>query len=120
MARCINEKGQIKNIPDHLSEMPEYMRRHKLTLDNVDLLEPLKPLEEVNLVVKRVSHEIQEVVEVVDVEEVSNEANSDIDSEIEPTKELSKEDYWSMLDNQGIEYKKTYGIEKLKQLANGN
>ncbi len=34
--------------------------------------------------------------------------------------ELTKEEYWAILEEKGIEYKKTYGINKLKELTNAN
>lgn len=101
--RCLNEKGEVRFIPDHLASMPDYMRRHKLSLDNVEPQEPLKPLKEVNL---KVEEPISET-DVVSETSVEQEG---------PT----KEEYWAMLDAKGVEYKKTFGIAKLKELNDAN
>ena len=100
--RCLNEKGTVVFIPEKLAEMPDYMRRNKLVVDEIKPQEPLKPLTEVNLKVEKP----QEVVDdspIVEIEE-----------------ELTKEEYWAILEEKGIEYKKTYGINKLKELTNAN
>jgi hypothetical protein len=100
--RCLNEKGTVVFIPEKLAAMPDYMRRNKLVVDEIKPQEPLKPLTEVNLKVEKP----QEVVDdspIVEIEE-----------------ELTKEEYWAILDEKGIEYKKTYGINKLKELTNAN
>jgi hypothetical protein len=34
--------------------------------------------------------------------------------------EITKEEYWAMLDAKGVEYKKTFGIAKLKELNDAN
>jgi hypothetical protein len=100
--RCLNDKGTVVFIPAKLAAMPDYMRRNKLVVDEIKPQEPLKPLTEVNLKVEKP----QEVVDdspIVEIEE-----------------ELTKEEYWAILDEKGIEYKKTYGINKLKELTNAN
>jgi hypothetical protein len=102
--RCLNEKGEVRFIPDRLAAMPDYMRRHKLTLDTLEPLEQLKPLKEVVLEVE---------VEVPQEEVIATES-------LESTLELTKEEYWAMLDEKGVEYKKTYGIAKLKELNDAN
>lgn len=104
--RCLTEKGEVRFIPDHLASMPDYMRRHKLSLDNVEPQEPLKPLKEVNLVVETSISESNVVSEEV-IENTSVE-------------EITKEEYWAMLDAKGVEYKKTFGISKLKELNDAN
>lgn len=99
--RCLTEKGEVRFIPEKLASMPDYMRRHRLTLDSIEEQEPLRPLSEVNLEV---------VAPIEDVEKLD-----------EPTKsEFTKEDYWAMLDAKGVEYKKTFGITKLKELNDAN
>lgn len=106
--RCLNDKGVVVFIPTHLAEMPDYMRKNKLTIDEIKPQEPLKPLSEVNL-------EVEKPKEVVD--------DSPIAEFVEPTEEsveFTKEQYWAILEGKGIEYKKTYGINKLKELANAN
>lgn len=100
--RCLNEKGTVVFIPEKLAAMPDYMRRNRLVVDEIKPQEPLKPLSEVNLKVEKP----QEVVDDSPIVEVSAE--------------LTKEEYWAILDEKGIEYKKTYGINKLKELANAN
>ena len=100
--RCLNDKGTVVFIPEKLAAMPDYMRRNKLVIDEIKPQEPLKSLTEVNL-------KVEKPQEVVD--------NSPI---VEITEELTKEEYWAILDKKGIEYKKTYGINKLKELANAN
>jgi hypothetical protein len=100
--RCLNEKGTVVFIPEKLAAMPDYMRRNRLVIDEIKPQEPLKPLSEVNLKVEKP----QEVVDDSPIVEVSAE--------------LTKEEYWAILDEKGIEYKKTYGINKLKELANAN
>ena len=111
--RCLNEKGEVRFIPDQLAAMPDYMRRHKLTLDTLEPLEPLKPLKEVVLKVE-VEVPQEEVIATESLESASNEISQ------EESKEVSKEEYWAMLDAKGVEYKKTYGIAKLKELNDAN
>jgi len=101
--RCLNDKGTVVFIPEKLAAMPDYMRRNKLVIDEIKPQEPLKPLAEVNLKVEKP----QEVVDDSPIVEVE-------------TDELTKEQYWAILEEKGIEYKKTYGINKLKELANAN
>lgn len=103
--RCLNDKGVVVFIPTHLAQMPDYMRRNKLVVDEIKPQEPLKPLSEVNL-------EVEKPQEVVD--------NSPIVEVLAEDVELTKEEYWAILDEKGIEYKKTYGINKLKELTNAN
>jgi transposase len=103
--RCLNDKGVVVFIPTHLAQMPDYMRKNKLTIDEIKPQEPLKPLSEVNL-------EVEKPQEVVD--------NSPIVEVLAEDVELTKEEYWAILDEKGIEYKKTYGINKLKELTNAN
>jgi hypothetical protein len=100
--RCLNEKGTVVFIPEKLVAMPDYMRRNKLVVDEIKPQEPLKPLSQVNL-------EVEKPQEVVDDSPI-----------VEIEEELTKEEYWAILDEKGIEYKKTYGINKLKELANAN
>jgi hypothetical protein len=103
--RCLNEKGEIRFIPDKLAGMPDYMRRHNLTQDNVETQEPLKPLKEANL-----------IVEPINENQVSSEGIVDMT----PQDEITKEEYWAMLDTKGVEYKKTYGVAKLKEINDAN
>ena len=103
--RCLNEKGTVVFIPEKLAAMPDYMRRNKLVIDEIKPQEELKPLIEVNLKVEKP----QEVVDDSPIVEILAE-------EVE----LTKEEYWAILDEKGIEYKKTYGINKLKELTNAN
>jgi hypothetical protein len=103
--RCLNAKGEIRFIPDKLAGMPDYMRRHNLTIDNVEAQEPLKPLKEVNL-----------IVEPINENQVSSESIGDMTPQIE----ITKEEYWAMLDTKGVDYKKTFGIAKLKELNDAN
>lgn len=105
--RCLNAKGEIRFIPDKLAGMPDYMRRHNLTIDNVETQEPLKPLKEVNLIVEKINEN-----------QVSSESIVDMTPEI--NYEITKEEYWAMLDAKGVEYKKTFGITKLKELNDAN
>jgi hypothetical protein len=100
--RCLNEKGTVVFIPEKLAAMPDYMRRNKLVIDEIKPQEEFKPLTEVNL-------KVEKPQEVVDDSPI-----------VEITEELTKEEYWAILDEKGIEYKKTYGINKLKELANAN
>jgi len=100
--RCLNEKGTVVFIPEKLVAMPDYMRRNKLVVDEIKPQEPLKPLSKVNL-------EVEKPQEVVDDSPI-----------VEIEEELTKEEYWAILDAKGIEYKKTYGINKLKELTNAN
>jgi len=100
--RCLNEKGTVVFIPEKLVAMPDYMRRNKLVVDEIKPQEPLKPLSQVNL-------EVEKPQEVVDDSPI-----------VEIEEELTKEEYWAILDEKGIEYKKTYGINKLKELTNAN
>ena len=100
--RCLNEKGTVVFIPEKLAAMPDYMRRNKLVVDEIKPQEPLKPLAQVNL-------EVEKPQEVVDDSPI-----------VEIEEELTKEEYWAILDAKGIEYKKTYGINKLKELTNAN
>jgi hypothetical protein len=100
--RCLNDKGVVVFIPTHLAQMPDYMRRNKLVVDEIKPQEPLKPLAQVNL-------ELEKPQEVVDDSPI-----------VEIEEELTKEEYWAILDAKGIEYKKTYGINKLKELTNAN
>ena len=100
--RCLNEKGTVVFIPEKLAAMPDYMRRNKLVIDEIKPQEELKPLTEVNL-------KVEKPQEVVDDSPI-----------VEITEELTKEEYWAILDEKGIEYKKTYGINKLKELTNAN
>jgi hypothetical protein len=100
--RCLNEKGTVVFIPEKLAAMPDYMRRNKLVIDEIKPQETLKPLTEVNL-------KVEKPQEVVDDSPI-----------VEITEELTKEEYWAILDEKGIEYKKTYGINKLKELTNAN
>jgi len=100
--RCLNEKGTVVFIPEKLAAMPDYMRRNKLVVDEIKPQEPLKPLSQVNL-------EVEKPQEVVDDSPI-----------VEIEEELTKEEYWAILDAKGIEYKKTYGINKLKELTNAN
>ena len=100
--RCLNEKGTVVFIPEKLVAMPDYMRRNKLVVDEIKPQEPLKPLSQVNL-------EVEKPQEVVDDSPI-----------VEIEEELTKEEYWAILDAKGIEYKKTYGINKLKELTNAN
>jgi transposase len=81
------------------------MRRNKLVVDEIKPQEPLKPLAQVNL-------ELEKPQEVVD--------DSPIVEILAEEVELTKEEYWAILDAKGIEYKKTYGINKLKELTNAN
>lgn len=106
--RCLTEKGEVRFIPEKLAGMPEYMRRHKLTLDTLEPLEELKPLKEVVLEVEEPKTEQPEMEEVV---------SESTESSVE---EITKEQYWAMLDAKGVEYKKTYGITKLKELNDAN
>lgn len=101
--RCLNDKGTVVFIPEKLAAMPDYMRRNKLVIDEIKPQEPLKPLAEVNL-------KVEKPKEVVDDSPI---AEVEVD-------ELTKEQYWAILEEKGIEYKKTYGINKLKELANAN
>lgn len=101
--RCLNDKGTVVFIPEKLAAMPDYMRRNKLVIDEIKPQEPLKPLAEVNLKVEKP----QEVVDDSPIAEIEAD-------------ELTKEQYWAILEEKGIEYKKTYGINKLKELANAN
>lgn len=103
--RCLNEKGEVRFIPDKLANMPEYMRRHKLTKDTLEPLEELKPLKEVVLKVE------EPQTTQPPIEQLTSEPTSE---------EITKEQYWAMLDAKGIEYKKTYGIAKLKELNDAN
>ena len=103
--RCLNEKGTVVFIPEKLAAMPDYLRRNKLVVDEIKPQEELKPLTEVNLKVEKP----QEVVDDSPIVEILAE-------EVE----LTKEEYWAILDEKGIEYKKTYGINKLKELTNAN
>ena len=100
--RCLNDKGTVVFIPEKLAAMPDYMRRNKLVIDEIKPQEELKPLTEVNL-------KVEKPQEVVDDSPI-----------VEITEELTKEEYWAILDEKGIEYKKTYGINKLKELTNAN
>lgn len=100
--RCLNEKGTVVFIPEKLVAMPDYMRRNKLVVDEIKPQETLKPLSQVNL-------EVEKPQEMVDDSPI-----------VEIEAELTKEEYWAILDEKGIEYKKTYGINKLKELANAN
>jgi len=100
--RCLNDKGTVVFIPEKLAAMPDYMRRNKLVIDEIKPQEELKPLTEVNLKVEKP----QEVVDDSPIVEIEAE--------------LTKEEYWAILDEKGIEYKKTYGINKLKELTNAN
>jgi hypothetical protein len=100
--RCLNEKGTVVFIPEKLAAMPDYMRRNKLVIDEIKPQETLKPLSQVNL-------EVEKPQEVVDDSPI-----------VEIEAELTKEEYWAILDEKGIEYKKTYGINKLKELTNAN
>jgi LysM repeat protein len=100
--RCLNDKGTVVFIPEKLAAMPDYMRRNKLVIDEIKPQEELKPLTEVNL-------KVEKPQEVVDDSPI-----------VEITEELTKEEYWAILDEKGIEYKKTYGINKLKELTNVN
>ena len=100
--RCLNEKGTVVFIPEKLAAMPDYMRRNKLVIDEIKPQEELKPLTEVNLKVEKP----QEVVDDSPIVEIETE--------------LTKEEYWAILEEKGIEYKKTYGINKLKELTNAN
>lgn len=106
--RCLNEKGEVRFIPEKLANMPEYMHRHKLTRDTLEPLEPLKPLSEVVLEVEE-PQTTQPAME--DVMEATSESS---------VEEITKEQYWAMLDAKGVEYKKTYGIAKLKELNDAN
>ncbi len=109
--RCIDEKGIIKHIPTHLTKLPDYMRRHKLRIDSVEPMELPKPIKEVNFeVTKGFRHEDLEPMEETQVMENFEEI-------AEESKEETKEHYWAILDEKGIEYKKTYGITKLKELC---
>tara|TARA_R110000868_G_scaffold112930_2_gene303581 strand:+ start:1032 stop:1352 length:321 start_codon:yes stop_codon:yes gene_type:complete len=103
--RCLNDKGVVVYIPSHLTAMPDYMRRNRLVVDEIKPQEPLKPLSQVNL-------EVEKPKEVVDDSPIVEILAEEI--------ELTKEEYWAILDEKGIEYKKTYGINKLKELANAN
>jgi hypothetical protein len=100
--RCLNEKGTVVFIPEKLVAMPDYMRRNKLVVDEIKPQETLKPLSQVNL-------EVEKPQEVVDDSPI-----------VEIEAELTKEEYWAILEEKGIEYKKTYGINKLKELSNAN
>jgi hypothetical protein len=103
--RCLNEKGEVKFIPEKLAGMPDYMRRHRLTLDNIEAQEPLKPLKEVNLKVEAINE---------------NQVSSEHIVDLTPQDEITKEEYWAMLDAKGVDYKKTFGVTKLKELNDVN
>ena len=85
--RCLNEKGEIRFIPERLATMPDYMRRHNLTVDNIELQEPLKPLKEVNL-------SIEQTTDNTKPNQLEVSGN-----------EITKEQYWAMLDAKGVDYK---------------
>ncbi len=97
--RCINEKGQVVRIPENLTKMPDYMRRHNLRVDNIDPMEIAKPLAEVNFELNT-----SEKAEEIDVIQNFSE-------------EETKEHYWAILDEKGIKYNKNFGIAKLKELC---
>lgn len=109
--RVINRYGQIVHIPAQLAKLPNYMKRNQLKLDNVQPMEELKPIAEVKL-------EIEEKKDISENEVISNVGEIQEIQEISETTEPTKEDLFKLLDEKGIEYKKTFGIEKLKTLLN--
>lgn len=98
--KCIDEKGYIKFIPQHLTNNYSFMRRNKLSVMSIPKIEPIEPETE-NL-------------ELI-MEEVQTEFNPEIITEV-PKDERA--DLFAQLDAKGITYKKTFGIIKLKELLN--
>lgn len=111
--RCIDEKGRVHRIPEFLTKMPDYMRRHRFTLDAVAPMELPKPIQEVNFEVKQgFKHEDLESMEQP-IETIEEKMEY-----IEPSQEVeTKEKYWAILDEKGIKYNKNFGIAKLKELC---
>lgn len=112
--KCLNDKGQTLFIAEHLLT-PNYLRRHKLVIDEVKPVEELKPIEQVNLKVEA-PQEIEEVAENATIEDL--EPIEETMEYIEPSQEVeTKEKYWAILDEKGIKYNKNFGIAKLKELC---
>lgn len=109
--KCINGKGFTVWIPEHLLTT-EYKSRHGIYIDDVAPQEELKPIEQVNfeVVTKEAPKEVQEIETFEETPLEKEEIKAD-------SIELSKEDYFKILDEKGVEYKKTYGIAKLKELC---
>lgn len=85
--KTIDEKGTIRWIPSKLTDDYAFMQKHGLHKMEIPQIEPIIP--------------------TIDPEEVN------LEIETEPNE---KETLQKQLDEKGITYKKTMGIEKLKQL----
>lgn len=95
--KCLyGEKGMIRWIPEKYANDFNYMRKHNLHKMDIPAVDPI--IEDTKDIILDLKDETTFVPEVVE--------------------DLTKEQLFEMLDNKGVEYKKTYGIEKLKQLLN--
>lgn len=92
--KVIGEKGVIRNIPEKLANNFQWMRKHNFQV----LKQP----------------EIQSAIEI------EEETNLEIKTDFTPEtiQEDTREALWKELEEKQIPYKKTFGVDKLKQLLN--
>lgn len=97
---CMDEKGNIKFIPEHLTKNYSFMTRNKLAVRQIPQMEPI----------------IDNLLDI-DFDEVNTEINEDFaPEEIKDELPNDREELFKLLDEKGVVYKKTYGVPKLKQL----
>lgn len=96
---CMDEKGNIKFIPEHLTKNYSFMTRNKLAVRQIPQMEPIIP-DPLKIDLK----------EELNTEFIPEELNDDLPDD--------REELFKLLDDKGITYKKTYGVPKLKQLLN--
>lgn len=98
--KCLyGEKGLVRMIPEKWANDFNYMRKHNLHKVDVPVMEPI---------IVETKHTILDL----------NEPLKEVFFEPEVIEDLTKEQLFEMLTNKGIEFKKTYGVDKLKQLLN--
>lgn len=96
--KCLyGEKGIVRMIPEKFTNDYKYMQRHNLHKAQEPNLDPI-------------------------IMETETDLKLDIEPEFTPEtiqgEGFTKEQLFILLDQKGVEYKKTYGIEKLTQLLN--
>lgn len=98
--KCLyGDKGAIRMIPEKFANDFKYMQRHGLQRLDIPEIEPI-------------------ITEIKDVVFDMQDEKTDPSFEPEIVEDVTKEQLYELLDQKGIEYKKTYGVEKLKQLLN--
>lgn len=95
--KCLyGEKGAIRMIPEKWANDFKYMQRHGLQKVEIPHIDPI----------------------IVDSEDDILEIRQPEAFVPEVVEDVTKEQLYELLDKKEVEYKKTYGIEKLKQLLN--